>query len=182
MRTALWAAAAAATLLAPAGSAGASGIRADGYRMSTQARFAPPAAFVPSAAITYDMDLVPAAARIEVAQETEPLGATTVRLAVEGLEPGRAYGAYVHREPCGPGPAAAGGRYRHVPGTGEDHVHAGNEVWLNFTPGGDGAAAATARHGWGFRRGEASSVVLYDGTGGAAAPVGCFTVPFGWVA
>ncbi|MFJ8080892.1 superoxide dismutase family protein [Streptomyces sp. NPDC096205] len=154
---------------------------ADGYWMRTQARFAPPTAFVPSAAITYDMDLVPAAAWIEVSQHTEPLGATTVRLRVEGMKPGHAYGVQVHQKPCGADPAAAGGPYRHVSGTGEHRAGPESEVWLDFTPRPDGSAEAAAHHSWGFRQGEASSVVLHDRPGGKGARVGCFTVPFGWV-
>jgi Cu-Zn family superoxide dismutase len=152
---------------------------ADGFRMSASARFAPPTAFVPSAAITYDMGLVPAAAWIQVTQHTRPLGATTVRLRVRGMKPGHTYGVHVHQKPCAADPDAAGGHYQHEPGSGEHHVTAENEVWLDFTPDGDGSAQARAHHDWGFRRGEASSVVIHDGSKGAR--VGCFTVPFGWV-
>ncbi|MFI9149348.1 superoxide dismutase family protein [Streptomyces sp. NPDC053367] len=174
---AISAAAVAAVVLA----AGPGG-HADGYWMHTEARFAPPTAFVPSVAITYDMDLVPAAARIRVSQHTGPQGATTVRLRVEGMKPGHPYGAQVHREPCGADPAAAGGRYQHEPGLDAEHVSAENEVWLDFTPGAAGSAEVTARHDWGFRRGEASSVVIREDAGGKGDRVGCFTVPFGWVA
>ncbi|CAL9432523.1 superoxide dismutase family protein [Streptomyces sp. enrichment culture] len=169
-----------AAALLVAGSGGVDG-HADGYRMSTSARFAPPTAFVPSAAITYDMGLVPAGAWIQVTQRTEPLGATTVRLRVKGMQPGHRYGVHVHQKPCAADPDAAGGHYQHEPGTGEHHVTAENEVWLDFTPDRDGTAEASAHHGWGFRRGEASSVVIHDEPGSKGARVGCFTVPFGWV-
>ncbi|MFJ4831264.1 superoxide dismutase family protein [Streptomyces sp. NPDC088747] len=159
----------------------------DGYWMRTDARFAPPTAFVPSAAVTYEASLVPAAARIEVSQHTQAGGATTVRLKVAGLKPGHVYGAHVHRKPCGAEPAAAGGHYQHredpkQPSKDPAYVNADNEVWLDFTADRDGAGGASARHGWNFRPGEAASVVLHDGRGMAGGRVGCFTVPFGWTA
>ncbi|NEB02559.1 superoxide dismutase family protein [Streptomyces sp. SID13726] len=154
----------------------------DGYWMRTDARFAPPTALLPSAAVTYDMDLVPAAAWIEVSQRTEEQGATTVRLRVAGLRPGHAYGVHVHQKPCAADPAAAGGHYQHRPSTDPADVNADNEVWLDFTADDDGAGEASARHGWGFRRGEASSVVVHDMPGTHGTRVACFTVPFGWTA
>jgi Cu-Zn family superoxide dismutase len=167
---------------------GGSGTAApDGYWMKTDARFAPPTAFVPSAALTYDVNLVPAAARIEVSQRTEASGATTVRLKVEGLTPGHAYGVHVHQKPCGADPAAAGGHYQHrkdpvQPPTDPAYANADNEVWLDFTADGRGDGGASARHDWNFRRGEASSVVLHSAPGMAGSRVACFTVPFGWAA
>ncbi|MEU5362638.1 superoxide dismutase family protein [Streptomyces sp. NPDC005925] len=157
---------------------------ADGYSMRTAARFAPPTAFVPSAAVTYDNDLVPAGSGIEVRQEMRTGGArtTTVRLRVTGLRPGHAYGAHVHREPCGADPAAAGGHYQHRPSGDPAAVNPRNEVWLDFTADGRGGGTASARHDWGFRRGQASSVVLHGAPGGSGVRVACFTVPFGWAA
>jgi Cu-Zn family superoxide dismutase len=160
------------------GTADATG--ADGYSMRTAARFAPPTAFVPSAAVTYDSRLVPAASWIEVRQWMRPGGATTVKLRVRGLKPGHAYGVHVHRKPCGADPAAAGGHYQHEPSADPAAVGPRNEVWLDFTADGRGRGAASARHDRGFRRGEASSVVLHAEPGGAGARVACFTVPFGW--
>jgi Cu-Zn family superoxide dismutase len=159
----------------------------DGYWMRTDARFAPPTAFVPSAAVTYDMGLVPAAARIEVSQYTGAGGVTTVGLTVEGLKPGYAYGVQVHQKPCGAGPGDAGGRYQHhedpvQPSENPVYTNAENEVWLDFTTDVRGAGGASARHDWGFRRGAASSVVVHDKPGVTGARVACFTVPFGWVA
>ncbi|HET9380369.1 MAG TPA: superoxide dismutase family protein [Streptomyces sp.] len=164
-----------------AGTAGA--VDTGGYSMRTAARFAPPSAFVPSAAVTYDDALVPAASWIEVRQTIRgPGGATTVELRVRGLSPGHTYGVHVHREPCGADPAAAGGHYQHRPSGDPADVNPENEVWLDFTAGERGGGAARARHEWGFRRGEASSVVLHDAPGGGGTRVGCFTVPFGWAA
>ncbi|MFS8200457.1 superoxide dismutase family protein (plasmid) [Streptomyces sp. CWNU-52B] len=155
---------------------------ASGYRMRADARFVPPDAFVPSGAVTYDTGLVPAASSIEVAQRSEEGGRTTVTLRVAGLKPGRAYGVHVHRNPCGADPAAAGGHYQHRPSADPADVNPENEVWLDFTADEHGGGAASARHDWNFRRGEASSVVLHGEQGGAGARLACFTVPFGWTA
>ncbi|MFC8196201.1 superoxide dismutase family protein [Streptomyces sp. NPDC057298] len=151
-----------------------------GYRMRTDARFAPLGALVRSAAITYDTGLVPAASWIEVSQLSEERGRTTVGLRAAGLKPGHAYGVHVHRNPCGTDPAAAGGHYQHRPSTDPADVNADNEVWLDFTADAKGAGGASARHDWNFRRGEAASVVLHGEQGGSGARLACFTVPFGW--
>ncbi|GGW82139.1 superoxide dismutase family protein [Streptomyces lomondensis] len=153
---------------------------AHGYAMRTDARFAPPGAADRSPALTYDRSLVPTASWIEVGQRTARGGATTVRLRVTGMKPGHAYGVHVHQKPCGADPEAAGGHYQHRPSGDPHHVGPHNEVWLDFTADRHGAGAASARHAWGFRRGEASSVVIHAVPGGAGARVACFTVPFGW--
>jgi len=153
-----------------------------GYSMRTDARFAPPGAFVPSAAVTYDMRLVPAGSWIEVGQRSAKRGATTVKLRVTGLKAGHEYGAHVHRKPCGADPAAAGGHYQHRPSTDPADVNAGNEVWLDFTADSRGAGGASARHDWNFRFGEAASVVLHSAPGSSGARLACFSVPFGWAA
>ncbi|MEU4152584.1 superoxide dismutase family protein [Streptomyces sp. NPDC026659] len=170
---ALWAGAAAVVVLAAAPAV------ADGYTVDAEGRFAPPTAFVPSAAVTYDQALVPAAGTIRVRQLAGPGAATTVELRVSGLKPGRTYGAYVHQRACGSTGADAGERYRNDAAAGST---AANEVRLGFNTDARGAGAASVRHGWGFRRGEAASVVIQDrpGTVGVRR-VACFTVPFGWV-
>ncbi|MET7284762.1 superoxide dismutase family protein [Streptomyces sp. NPDC005573] len=150
-----------------------------GYTVDAEGRFAPPTAFIPSAAVTYDQALVPAASWIRVRQHTGPGGATSVDLEVTGFRPGQAYGASVHQQPCG-GPAAGtgGARYQDRPGADGDP---GNEVQLDFTADARGEGRAGVRHSWGFRRGEAASVVIEDRPGTGGARVACFTVPFGWV-
>ncbi|MCR3729810.1 Cu-Zn family superoxide dismutase [Streptomyces umbrinus] len=153
-----------------------------GYSMRTDARFAPPGAFVPSAAVTYDTRLVPAGSWIEVGQRSAERGATTVKLRVTGLKAGHEYGAHVHRKPCGADPAAAGGHYQHRPSTDPADVNPDNEVWLDFTADSRGAGAASARHNWNFRFGEAGSVVLHSAPGSSGARLACFSVPFGWAA
>ncbi|MFC9686872.1 superoxide dismutase family protein [Streptomyces sp. NPDC056948] len=148
------------------------------YSMRAQARFAVPGEADRSAALTYDRSLVPVASWIEVRQHTAPGGATTVGLKVAGMKPGHAYGVHVHRKPCGADPEAAGGHYQNRPSSDPHHVGPDNEVWLDFTADRRGAGAASARHDWGFRPGEASSVVIHDAPGGAGVRAACFTVPF----
>ncbi|GAA4795194.1 hypothetical protein GCM10023220_21990 [Streptomyces ziwulingensis] len=146
--------------------------------LRTEARFAPPGGETSPAALTYDPGLVPAGAWIEVRQHTARDGANAVSLRVRGMRAGHEYGVHVHREPCGADPAAAGGHYQHEPSADPAAAHPGNEVWLDFTAGPDGTGAAEARHDWGFRPGEASSVVVHDRPGNSGARVGCLTVPF----
>ncbi|MFJ3988552.1 superoxide dismutase family protein [Streptomyces sp. NPDC090032] len=153
-----------------------------GYGVRVAARFSPPSAFVASPALTYDMKLVPAGARIEVVQRGGH-GRVSVSVRVEGLVAGRAYGAQVHQGECGGDPAAAGGHYQHRedpvrPSRDPAYANPENEVWLGFTTDAQGAGAATARQGWEFRPGEARSVVLHGMPGGAGARIACFTVPF----
>ncbi|MET7487336.1 superoxide dismutase family protein [Streptomyces sp. NPDC005538] len=168
--------AAVAALLA----SGGTGTQApDGYSMRTDARFAPVSAFVPSAAVTYDTKLVPPAAWIQVSQHTAASGATTVKLRVDGMVPGHAYAVHVHQKPCAADPAASGGHFQHKPSTDPADATADNEVWLDFTADDHGSAESGARHDWGFRQGEASSVVIHDKPG-SHTRVACFTVPFGW--
>ncbi|MFJ4004522.1 superoxide dismutase family protein [Streptomyces sp. NPDC090023] len=148
-----------------------------GYTVDAEGRFAPPAAFIPSAAVTYDQSYVPAAASIRVRQHTGAGGVTTVDLRITGVRPHHSFGASVHQRPCGTLPADAGARYENQPGAPDD-----NEVQLDFTTDAQGAGAASDRHTWGLRRGEAASVVIQDRPGhGDATRVACFTVPFGWV-
>ncbi|MGF2208902.1 superoxide dismutase family protein [Streptomyces albidoflavus] len=147
-----------------------------------EARFAPVGAFVPSEAVTYDLDLLPAAAWIRVGQAVSR-SETTVVAEVRGLRPGRAYGAHVHTGVCGADPQAAKGHYQHKvdpvqPSTDPAYVNPYNEVWLDFTTDAEGAGRAVARHSWGFRPGQAASVVIHDQQGGAGARLGCFSVPF----
>lgn len=179
--SALSAAALAAGLLThPAAPSGDGGDGGSVLSLRTDARFAPPGSLVPSPALTYDTALVPAGAWIEVGRRGGQPGPTTVWLRVKGLVPGRAYDAHVHREPCGADPAAADGHYQHEPSADPQAANAENEVWLDFTADDRGAGRAGSTHPWGFRRGEASSVVLHDGEENSGkARLACFTVPFG---
>ncbi|MFB8140222.1 superoxide dismutase family protein [Streptomyces parvus] len=154
--------------VAGAGAGGSSWMRAAGV-------FSPPGSFVASDALTYDTRLVPAGARIEVTEFTDPSG-TRVGTRLRGLVPGRAYGMHVHTSPCGADPAAAGPHYQHRPSATADPV---NEVWLDFRTDEDGDGRAEAVHDWNFREGGARSVIIHDRQGGAGERAACFTVPFG---
>ncbi|MER8014450.1 superoxide dismutase family protein [Streptomyces griseoluteus] len=147
-----------------------------GYTVDAEGRFAPPAAFVPSAAVTYDQSSVPAAASIRVRQHTSAGGATRIDLRITGARPHHSFGASVHQHPCGTLPADAGPRYQNQPGATD-----GDVVRLDFTTDDQGTAAASDQHTWGLRRDEAASVVIQDRPGDDATRVACFTVPFGWV-
>ncbi|HET6858738.1 MAG TPA: superoxide dismutase family protein [Streptomyces sp.] len=146
------------------------------FRLRAEGRFAPPGALIPSDAVTYDMELVPAAAFIEVEQKSDASG-THVRARVRGVRPGHAYGAHVHTAPCGARPEDAGPHYQHV--LDPDRVDPANEVWLDFTADARGEGAASAHHAWGLRPGEARSVVIHRAPGGGGERVACFSVPFG---
>ncbi|WP_435280409.1 superoxide dismutase family protein [Streptomyces koelreuteriae] len=169
-------ASAVAAALSAAGPGGAGAV--EGYSVRAEARFVAAGAAQGSAALTYDRGLVPVGSWIQVRQHTVPGGGTTVRLKVAGMKPGHAYGVHVHQKPCGVDPEAAGGHYQHRPSSDPHHVSPDNEVWLDFTADRRGAGAASARHEWGFRPGEASSVVIHDVPGGAGERAACFTVPF----
>ncbi|MGP4048045.1 superoxide dismutase family protein [Streptomyces sp. 2A115] len=154
-----------------------------GYRMRMEGRFAPPGSPIPTAAVTYDTNLVPAGSWIEVTQLGAAPGGMTVTLRVTGMTPGHVYGAHVHQKQCGADPADSGGHYQHRPSSDPADANADNEVWLDFTADADGAGAASAHHDWHFRGGEAASVVLHSEPGNYGARLACFTVPFiGWAA
>ncbi|WP_326677041.1 superoxide dismutase family protein [Streptomyces sp. NBC_01237] len=151
------------------------GVGGRGFDMRVEGRFSPPNAFVPSSAVTYDMELVPAAARIAVEQRSDYFG-TRVAARLRGLVPNRVYGMHVHTAPCGADPKAAGPHYQHRASATADPD---NEVWLDFRTDRHGNGSAWARHGWGFREGGARSVIIHDAAGGAGERAACFTVPFG---
>ncbi|GFM96814.1 hypothetical protein Sfulv_16250 [Streptomyces fulvorobeus] len=146
-----------------------------GFWSRSQASFAPPNAFIASSAITYDTKRVPAAARIEIAQQSTGSG-TVVGARLRGLLPSHAYGMHVHTSPCGADPEAAGPHYQHRADAQADPA---NEVWLDFTTDAKGNGSAQARQTWNFRAGGARSVVIHDEQGGAGDRLACFTVRFG---
>ncbi|MFE4717426.1 superoxide dismutase family protein [Streptomyces sp. NPDC056728] len=161
------------------GGAGSATVDPGGYGAREAARFSPPNAFVASRALTYDMNLVRAGARIEVVQRG---GHGRVSVRVEGLAAGRAYGAHVHQGECGGDPVAAGGHYQYCedpvqPSMDPACANPESEVWLGFTTDAHGAGAASARQSRELRSGEARSVVLHGMPGGAGARIACFTVP-----
>jgi Cu-Zn family superoxide dismutase len=164
----------AAAVLATGADPGGAG---DCLWLRAEGTFAPPLSLIPSAAKTYDLDLVRAGSRIVVEQHSKR-GSTEVTLRVWGMEPSYAYGVHVHQKPCGPYPLDSGGHYQHRPSTDPAHVDPENEVWLNFKAAPDGKGYARTRGSWSFRPGEAGSVVLHSGQSGAGERLACFTVPF----
>jgi Cu-Zn family superoxide dismutase len=166
-------------------------------------------------AFTYEPLIVPPGAKAQVAFGRAADG-VTVRLAVTGMLPRRMYGAHLHTKPCTAKPADAGPHYRHVapaasiptstagstaakPGTvprasaapsaaAGDPAFANpqNEVWLDFTADGQGAATATAVESWRFDElAPPRSVVIHltrthtePGMAGMAGDrVACLTLP-----
>lgn len=109
-------------------------------------------------------------------------GSTTVRLMVDGLAPGRTFGAHVHTGTCGTDPMAAGGHYQHSTDTSVPLAQ--REVWLDVTADADGHAVTTTTVPWTFSPGSAGSVVIHalptnPTTGAAGARLDCTSVAFG---
>ncbi|GIJ49454.1 hypothetical protein Val02_63400 [Virgisporangium aliadipatigenens] len=145
-------------------------------------------------AVTYDPALVPVGATAEVVLSVLGSG-SEVALAVTGLVANRAYGAHLHTRPCGPTGDAAGPHYQHrpdpaasasPPSVDPSYANPINEVWLDFTTDGSGAANVTMTETWQFPAGEgARSLVIHaeqtkfapgqSGTAGARAA--CLTLP-----
>ncbi|MEU1599606.1 superoxide dismutase family protein [Streptomyces sp. NPDC005708] len=167
----------------------------DGSRtVKVEGQFMPSSPFHPSQPLTYDAKTVPVGARISVVEQVGgPVGgaATSVRLQVSGLLPNRVYGAHVHTKPCGRTPDASGPHYQNVkdpnqPSTDPAYANSENEVWLDFRTDAQGRATVESWHDWGFRPGEARSVIIHEhGTatkpgeaGMAGVRLACLTVPF----
>ncbi|MFH8571411.1 superoxide dismutase family protein [Streptomyces sp. NPDC017993] len=189
-----WAVASATVMTAASPAAAAeSGVRP--VWLHTHGRFAPPKALIPSDALTYNQQMVPAGAGISV-REFAARRSTLVSLRVDGLRPGHSYGAHVHSKPCGAVPEDSGPNYQdradpRQPSTDPLYANARNEVWLDLTTNGKGNGAALSRHTWRFRPGEARSVVIHERrtatgigeAGDAGERLACFTVMFerpGW--
>jgi superoxide dismutase, Cu-Zn family len=105
-------------------------------------------------AITYDPAVVPPGARARVAITRTPFG-LIVRLTVAGMVPRRAYGAHLHTQPCTAVPDQAGPHYQHqldphTPSVDPSYANPANEVWLDFTADGSGAANAVSQENWTF--------------------------------
>lgn len=144
-----------------------------------------------STAITYDPALVPVGSRGAVSSETGD-GATTVMLAVRGLEPERRYGAHAHTQPCGATGDLAGPHFQNQvdpvqPSVDPAFANPANEIWLDLTTDEAGAGSATATVAWAFERDRrAQSVIIHamptatdPGTAGTAgARAACITVEF----
>jgi Cu-Zn family superoxide dismutase len=144
-------------------------------------------------AVTYDPKVVPPGSTATVIVSRTASG-TTVRLAVTGMVPGRAYGAHLHTKPCTAVPAEAGPHYQHTPdpraaasppSVDPSYANPRNEVWLDFTANDRGAATAAATQNWTFDELEpprslivhAQQTSTAAGTAGMAGPrVACLTL------
>jgi superoxide dismutase, Cu-Zn family len=142
---------------------GSAGTVADtSHSVQISATFAP----APGTAITYDPGLVPVGAQGTVDATSGNTG-TSVTLSVQGLPPGRSYGAHAHTEPCGSTGAAAGPHYQHTvdpvqPSVDPQYANPDNEIWLDLTTDASGAGTARTAVAWDFdgqRR--ARSVVVH---------------------
>lgn len=153
--------------------------------------FAPVSLAPYAQAVTYDTDLVPVAARVQVKEELRRSGGTRIELRVRDLGENRVYGAHVHTKPCGKLPADAGPHYQDTPDPVQPSVdpefaNPRNEVWLDLTTNKDGSARSIATVDWRFREGGARSVVLHEmatsthegHAGTAGARLACVNVPF----
>jgi superoxide dismutase, Cu-Zn family len=141
-------------------------------------------------AVTYDAKQVPVGANVEVTIETAGMS-TQVRLQVAGLQPGRPYGAHLHKKACGASPADAGGHYQNTPdpvqpSTNPKFANAKNEVWLDFRTDAHGAASSQATVPFVLRSGaqgpqslviHAMSTATMPGKAGTAGPrLACVTL------
>ncbi len=145
----------------------------------------------PGTAVTYDPTLVPAGAQGTVDATSSSTG-TSVALSVQGLLPGRSYGAHAHTEPCGTTGAAAGPHYQNTadpvqPSVDPRYANPDNEIWLDLTTDASGAGTARTAVTWEFNgQRRAHSVVVHEmstvtdpgraGTAGNRAA--CITVDF----
>jgi len=145
-------------------------------------------------AVTYDPAIVPVGSTAEVVRSLLGTGGETT-VNVTGLVANRAYGAHLHVRPCGPTGDAAGPHYQHEqdpaasaspPSVDPSYANPLNEVWLDFTTDGTGAANVSITQTWQFPAGEgARSLVIHAQTtelapgkaGTAGARAACLTLP-----
>ncbi|MFC4865004.1 MULTISPECIES: superoxide dismutase family protein [Streptomonospora] len=140
-------------------------------------------------AVTYDKQAVPTGSTASVSV-THDAAETDFTLAVSGLKPEETYGAHLHTQACGEKPADAGPHYQDEPAPSKnshdpEYVNDDNEVWLDFTTDGDGAASTDADVDWQPRKGEANSIVIHSEhtetapgkAGKAGTRLACVNVP-----
>ncbi|MEU4564088.1 superoxide dismutase family protein [Actinoplanes sp. NPDC023936] len=144
-------------------------------------------------AVTYDTTAVPVGATAEVTV-AESVSGVRVTAAVNGLVPGRAYGAHLHTNSCTADPAEAGPHYQNRidPGAGPgkpssdpEYANPENEIWLDFTADEEGAGTASSVQKWRFdEKRPPWSFVLHERTtthtghgeaGTAGARLACLT-------
>jgi len=155
---ALWAGAALAIgLLATTTTAGAAGADVSGARGA----FAPNPAFMPNALDAVN-PTIGAQGRVHVVVNQGHGRQTRVTLHVEGLPPGRSFGAHLHRDPCS---SAFGGPHYQAPDPAipvAGNADPDHEVWLDFTANTSGRGHAHASVPFKVAGG-ARSVVIHQG-------------------
>lgn len=143
-----------------------------------------------STAVTYNPELVPFDAKASVLGVTTTQ-ATVITFVVNGLLPGRAYGAHVHTNACGASPVDAGPHYQnlpdpHQPSVDPRYANNRNEIWLDFTTDSHGNGLALTTVDWGFAERRAGSLMIHehhthtgDGDAGTAgARLACLNASF----
>ncbi|MDX2826058.1 superoxide dismutase family protein [Streptomyces ipomoeae] len=153
--------------------------------------FAPAATAEAAPAVTYNTELVPLGARVQVKEELRRSGGTRIELRLRDLVANRTYGVHVHTKPCGKLPADAGPHYQDEvdpkqPSVDPEYANPENEVWLDVDTNKDGSARTVGIVDWRFRAGGAKSVVLHETAtstheghaGTAGSRLACVNVPF----
>jgi Cu-Zn family superoxide dismutase len=114
----------------------------------------------------YDAKLVPQGSQVEVVESVEG-DSTKVTLTVHGLLPNRAYGAHVHKMPCGAKGDDAGPHFQHKadpvkPSVNPAFANPQNEIWLDLKTDAEGTATSTSTVPWKFTPpASAGSVVIH---------------------
>ncbi|MDX3455768.1 hypothetical protein PV396_28170 [Streptomyces sp. ME02-8801-2C] len=99
---------------------------------------------VKAPAVTYNSELVPVGARVQVKEELRRDGGTRIELRLRGLVGNRVSGAHVHTKPCGKLPTDAGPHYQDKagptqPSVNPEFANPRNEVWLDLPTNKDGS-------------------------------------------
>lgn len=178
-------------VMATAGATEPASVKSPVPKVVVRTAFSPASEAPEAEAVTYNTDLVPVSARVQVKEELRRSGGTRIELRLRDLAPDRVYGAHVHTMPCGELPENAGPHYQDqvdptVPSVDPEFANPYNEVWLDLTTNQDGSDRATAIVDWRFREGGARSVVLHeqatathDGHAGTAGSrLACINVSF----
>ena len=147
------------------------------------------------AAVTYDEQIVPTGARVQLAIDQSAADRTTVSLAVDGLIPNRSYAVHIHARQCGLSGADAGPHYQHTidpaagpqnPSSDPAFANPQNEVWLDVSTDAAGRGSSQAPVPFGFTERPPGSVVIHEAARTATEPgkagsagnrVACFTIP-----
>lgn len=144
-------------LVATTATAGANG--ADVSR--ARGAFTTNSAFAPNAVDAVN-PTIGAEGQVHVVVNAGRGGQTLVSLNVEGLQPGRSFGAHLHRDPCS---SAFGGPHYQAPDPANPvagNADSDHEIWLDFTANAGGRGEASAKVPFEVASG-ARSVVIHQG-------------------